>query len=51
MYCIPFLALMYDKVVYQSVWFRPANFATQKSVKGVTFNWASWERRYLWLDK
>ncbi|MCL4535109.1 MAG: ABC transporter substrate-binding protein [Bacteroidetes bacterium] len=42
---------LYEKAVYQAVWFVPWNFAIDKSVKGVVFNWYSLEPRFLWLDR
>jgi peptide/nickel transport system substrate-binding protein len=45
------MKVLYDKAVYQAVWFKPWNFATQKNVRIPVWNWYSWEPRFVWLDK
>ncbi len=45
------MQMLYEKAVYQAVWYIPWNFAVDKSVKVPVWNWYALEPRSVWLDK
>ncbi|MCL4534684.1 MAG: ABC transporter substrate-binding protein [Bacteroidetes bacterium] len=43
--------IVYDTAMHDNMWFQPVNFVYNKKVKGLRFEWAHDDDKYVWLDR